>query len=162
MVSNNKKRMLIALEYAISTTDSCHLPKWVFFSHQKKKRVEYKDWFIWMMSNMNTNVRTLREKFQQEQEEKHQILFQCIHCGRHQTITLLTKGGYFGEVFCLRFVFKFYVQEHLEIWINAPVRRIYSRSYRNLTNQIKQDFIFNHLFRNWSTIISWFEFSTRK
>jgi hypothetical protein len=69
-----------------------------------------------MMSNMNTNVRTLREKFQQEQEEKHQILFQCIHCGRHQTITLLTKGGYFGVFFFLeRFVFKFYVQVHLEI-----------------------------------------------
>jgi hypothetical protein len=37
---------------------------------------------------MNTNARSLREKFPQQ----HEILFQCIHCGRHQTITLLTKG----------------------------------------------------------------------
>jgi hypothetical protein len=88
------------------------------------------------MSNMNTNVRSLRDKFQQQQanqydnltknrqEQKHDVLFQCIHCGKHQTVTLLLESNITKGVCCLsiknfiknkRFVFKFYVQEHLEI-----------------------------------------------
>ncbi|CAF2148338.1 unnamed protein product [Rotaria magnacalcarata] len=55
------------------------------------------------MSHTNTNVRSIRDQFQQQHpqvnqygnisnhryEQKHDILFQCIHCGRHQTVCLI-------------------------------------------------------------------------
>ena len=50
------------------------------------------------MSNTNANVRSIRDKFQQphqasltktRQEQKHDIVFPCSHCGKHQTISLL-------------------------------------------------------------------------
>jgi uncharacterized protein CbrC (UPF0167 family) len=57
------------------------------------------------MSHTNTNVRSLRDKFQQQQanqydnmtknrqEQNHDILFQCIHCGKHQTVTILLQSN---------------------------------------------------------------------
>jgi hypothetical protein len=63
------------------------------------------------MSNTNTNVRSLRDKFQQQQanqyanltknrqEQTQDFSFQCVQCGTHQIVTLLlqsniTKGRY--------------------------------------------------------------------
>ncbi|CAF0965682.1 unnamed protein product [Adineta steineri] len=57
------------------------------------------------MSNTNANVRSLRDKFLQQQqqvnqydntikhqqEQKHDISFQCIHCGKHQTVIFLLQ-----------------------------------------------------------------------
>ena len=102
------------------------------------------------MSSTNASVRSLRDKFQQQQQvnqygnrtnarqdQKHDVLFQCIHCGTHQTISLvaqwpLTKGLYRPHrsttTTTPRSLAKFYVQAHLDIEINAPVRRIYPRS----------------------------------
>jgi transcription elongation factor Elf1 len=58
------------------------------------------------MSNMNTVVRALREKFQQ-QEEKHNFQFQCIHCGRHQTISLMLQSNITkGVCYLYRILFK--------------------------------------------------------
>ncbi|UJR31339.1 hypothetical protein I4U23_018835 [Adineta vaga] len=54
------------------------------------------------MSNTNTNVRSLRDKFQQQQinqydnsitNQQHDISFQCIHCGKHQTLTILLQAN---------------------------------------------------------------------
>ncbi|CAF1002603.1 unnamed protein product [Rotaria sordida] len=64
------------------------------------------------MSHMNTNVRSLRDQFQQQQqqtnqysnvtqnrpEQKHDILFQCIHCGKQQTISLLLQSNSTREI----------------------------------------------------------------
>ncbi|CAF1629503.1 unnamed protein product [Adineta ricciae] len=52
------------------------------------------------MSNTNTNVRSLRDKFQLPQvnqydnvtKQQHDISFQCIHCGKHQTLTILLQA----------------------------------------------------------------------
>ena len=114
---------------------------------ESKKAMDDDHWFICMtMSNTNTNVRSIRDQFQQphqanltktRQEQKHDIVFPCSHCGRHQTISLLlqsneTRGLSWTEraLFDRRreLLEKFYVLGHLDIEINAPVRRIYSQS----------------------------------
>lgn len=75
------------------------------------------------MSHTNANVRSLRDQF--EQQQKHDISFQCIHCGKHQSLiiifqTNLKKGtrDFSNENFILnrKFVVKFYAQVHLEIY----------------------------------------------
>ncbi|CAF1577359.1 unnamed protein product [Rotaria sp. Silwood1] len=60
------------------------------------------------MSQTNTNVRSLRDQFQQQQqqqanqynnitknqsEQRHDISFQCIHCGRKQIVSLLLQSN---------------------------------------------------------------------
>jgi transcription elongation factor Elf1 len=47
-----------------------------------------------MMSNRNTDIRLLHENLQQQtnrHEQKREISFQCCHCGRQQTISLLLQ-----------------------------------------------------------------------
>ena len=46
------------------------------------------------MSNRNTDKRSLRENLQQladRHEQKHEISFECRHCGKQQTISLLLQ-----------------------------------------------------------------------
>jgi transcription elongation factor Elf1 len=46
------------------------------------------------MSNRNTDIRSLRENLQQlanRHEQKHEVSFECRHCGRQQTISLLLQ-----------------------------------------------------------------------
>jgi transcription elongation factor Elf1 len=74
------------------------------------------------MSNTNTNVRSLRDKFQHQQanqysnvtqnrqDQKHDIAFQCIHCGRHQTVTLLVQSNITNGV-CLDIKFRFNIKD---------------------------------------------------
>ncbi|CAF1016284.1 unnamed protein product [Adineta ricciae] len=58
------------------------------------------------MSNTNTNVRSLRDKFQLSQvnqydnvtKQQHDISFQCIHCGKHQTLTILLQADVTQEI----------------------------------------------------------------
>ena len=65
------------------------------------------------MSHTNSNIRPLRDQFQEQQqanqyddvtknrhEQKHDILFQCIHCGRHQTVSLLLQTNKTKGVCC--------------------------------------------------------------
>jgi transcription elongation factor Elf1 len=64
------------------------------------------------MSNMNTNGRSLRDQFQQQQQ-KHDIQFECIHCGRHQTISLLSQSKIIKGVCCL------YIYRRLKICVQV-------------------------------------------
>lgn len=59
------------------------------------------------------------------QAQQHEILFQCDHCGRRQILSVILqsnelKGGCMTRMFIERFVFKFYVQEHLDKVYQCP------------------------------------------
>ena len=48
------------------------------------------------MSYTNTHGRSLRDKVNQSNnvtKNRHDISFECIHCGRHQTLTLLLQSN---------------------------------------------------------------------
>jgi transcription elongation factor Elf1 len=75
-----------------------------FFFLIRKKEIQFEHLFISItMSNMNTNGRSLRDQFQQQQQ-KHDIQFECIHCGRHQTISLLSQSKITKGV-CVLFIY---------------------------------------------------------
>jgi transcription elongation factor Elf1 len=84
------------------------------------------------MSNTNANVRSLRDKFQHQpanqysnvtknrQDQKHDISFQCMHCGRHQTVTLLLQSNIPNGV-CLYMKFRFKIKD---LCTSSTYRRI--------------------------------------
>lgn len=84
--------MLIALEYFVNTSYSCHLWKLPFTSHSfVASLVEM------MFANMNTNVRASHDSSQQEQRQDVRI--QCSFCGRHQTIVLISSANQIQGVY---------------------------------------------------------------